>query len=181
MPGSHRSWASWPGGRNVFIVFHLNSLFILLTVLTAYREGEWDIEREGPFTLSSLIMGSTLFLSTYVFKGILYVTDATQTINLPKEIKHFSCNIVSYKTQREGVGKRANRGFIAMHPNISRRCVTEYAGPIYVSEHQCIPLTDSSAQPGIQRVSHTWRRQPHCFRNHSHLLIQIIWLDYTPK
>lgn len=103
MPGIHRSWASWPGCRNVFIVFHLNSLLILLTVLTAYREGEWDIEREGLLSLSPLIMGSTLFLSTSVFKRILCVTDVAQTIHLPKEIKHFSCNIVSYKTHREGV------------------------------------------------------------------------------
>lgn len=46
MPGGHRSYASDPRGRDVFIVFHLNSPFILLTVLTAHMEHEREEKKK---------------------------------------------------------------------------------------------------------------------------------------
>lgn len=55
----------------------------------------------------------------------------------------------------ECVCEREKTGFTATHPNISRRCVTKYAGPIYVSEHQCIPLADRKccSNSSVQRGS----------------------------
>lgn len=44
MPGGHWCGACWSGSWIVFIVFLPNSLFILLTVLTAYNERERDQE-----------------------------------------------------------------------------------------------------------------------------------------
>lgn len=137
-------------------------------------EREWDIERERQRTTdSSLILSWSLYphsSQAHLYSRGYYVWlsphkqwEYKEVVTLQficTEIKYFSCDCLICKTQREGEGER-NRGFIATHPNISRQCVTKYAGPIYVSEHQCIPLTDrkccfdSSAQPGIQRMSRT--------------------------
>lgn len=59
---------------------------------------------------------------------------------------------------REGAIEGTQGAFIATHLNISMQCVTEYTGPIYVSEHQCIPLADTkgSSISSPESLCHIW-------------------------
>ena len=134
MPGGHWSEASGPGGRNVCIVFHLNSSFILLAISTAHKEGErdvrkWELENhwlQSPpppppdFTHSPLkhiytqenIMHDGIWINRVNIKRLLHYNSFAQ------RDKNVFVVTVLYKTHREKEEEREQIEVLLQHIQI---------------------------------------------------------------